>query len=297
MQGNITPIYEFPSGEQLPGNAIYATDGNYYGVSWQEVVGGRSGTGGYIYRVTPSGSLTKLYTLPSGTFNTYASNFVPVIEATDGNFYGVTTGGGATGWGSVYRLTPGGQYATLYSFTEGPGAWPQALIQASDGNLYAASLGHRSGGQISRISTAGEYTVMRNMNSTGDGGQCECLIVQGSDGVIYGTAQGGGAGGGTVFALDAGLPKPAPQALRFAPAAGPAGTEVLSGATTFCVRLLNSTARRPPPSIVAGPITSGPRCPRAPPPARSPWRRRVARSPPRPRSRWSKGENDGLDTS
>ncbi|MGO4879738.1 MAG: IPT/TIG domain-containing protein [Bryobacteraceae bacterium] len=226
MQGNITPIYEFPSGEQLPGNAIYATDGNYYGVSWQEVVGGRSGTGGYIYRVTPSGSLTKLYTLPSGTFNTYASNFVPVIEATDGNFYGVTTGGGATGWGSVYRLTPGGQYATLYSFTEGPGAWPQALIQASDGNLYAASLGHRSGGQISRISTAGEYTVMRNMNSTGDGGQCECLIVQGSDGVIYGTAQGGGAGGGTVFALDAGLPKPAPQALRFAPAAGPAGTEV-----------------------------------------------------------------------
>jgi uncharacterized repeat protein (TIGR03803 family) len=61
----------------------------------------------------------------------------------------------------------------------------------------------------------------------GIAGQCPCHMIQGSDGVIYGTALNGGeGGGGTIFALDAKLPKPAPQALHFQPARGAAGTEV-----------------------------------------------------------------------
>lgn len=224
LQGNVTPIYRFAGGERLPGDAVtYASDGNYYGVSWQQVVGGTSGSGGYIYRATPQGSLTKLYTLPAGTFSSYGSNFVPILQATDGNFYGVTTSGG-NGYGSVYQLTPSGQYTTLYSFAKGSSSFPQSLIQASDGNLYSASLGYHLGGEISRISTSGQYTPMHYMG--GNDGQCQCLIIQGSDGVIYGTAIQGGGAGGTVFALNAGLPKPAPQALEFGPQHGPAGTRV-----------------------------------------------------------------------
>ncbi|MGO4879238.1 MAG: choice-of-anchor tandem repeat GloVer-containing protein [Bryobacteraceae bacterium] len=222
-QGNVTPIYQFPGGEELPSNAIYATDGNYYGVSWQEHLGGSTGSGGYVYRVTPAGVLTKLYTLPSGTFSSYGSNFVPILKGTDGNFYGVTTAGG-NGYGSVYQLTPSGQFTTLYTFTKGSASFPQSLIQASDGNLYSASLGYHLGGEISRISTSGQYTPMHYMG--GNDGQCQCLIVQGSDGVIYGTAIQGGGAGGTVFALNAGLPKPVPQALEFGPQQGLAGTRV-----------------------------------------------------------------------
>jgi uncharacterized repeat protein (TIGR03803 family) len=224
LNGDLTPIYQFPSGEVLPNNAIYATDGNYYGAAWIEHSGGTTGTSGYIYRVTPSGALTKLYTLPSGTFTTNASNFVPILQGSDGNLYGATTAGGANGYGSVYRLTLDGQYTTLYSFAKGPSSYPQSLIQASDGNLFAATLGYSYTGQISRVTTSGQYTPLHQM--TGSSGQCECLIIQGSDGIIYGTAIQGGGAGGTVFALDAGLPKPAPKALSFSPAEAAAGTRV-----------------------------------------------------------------------
>jgi len=169
LQGNIAPIYQFPAGEQLPNNAILGADGNYYGVSWQRYVG--DGTAGYIYQVTPSGTLTKLYSYASGTFNSY-SNFVQIVQGTDGNLYGVTTGGGANGYGSVYHLTPAGQYTTLYSFTKGIGAYPQSLIQASDGNLYVASEGVNFGnaGQISRVSTSGQYSAIHAM--IGASGTC-----------------------------------------------------------------------------------------------------------------------------
>jgi uncharacterized repeat protein (TIGR03803 family) len=223
LQGNITPIYQFPHGEQLPNNVIYGSDGNYYGAAWQRYDGGSTNTAGYVYQVTPSGTLTKLYNLPPGTFASL-SNFVPILQATDGNFYSVTTQGGANGFGSVYQLTPGGQFTTIYSFTGGQSAYPEALIQASDGNLYAASLGNGYG-QISRITTAGQYTLLHTM--AGASGSCVCLIIQGSDGVIYGTAGNNGPqGGGDVFALNLGLPKPAPQALSFTPAAGAAGKQV-----------------------------------------------------------------------
>ena len=69
--------------------------------------------------------------------------------------------------------------------------------------------------------------MLHSMNP-GTDGICNCYLVQGSDGVIYGTSTAGGVhGGGTMFALDAGLPKPKPQALQFSPLSGPVGTQVL----------------------------------------------------------------------
>ena len=41
----------------------------------------------------------------------------PVIQATDGNFYGTTFNGGAYDKGAVFKLTPTGTLTTLYSFT------------------------------------------------------------------------------------------------------------------------------------------------------------------------------------
>jgi len=60
-----------------------------------------------------------------------------------------------------------------------------------------------------------------------DDGVCPCWLMQASDGILYGTAvAGGGSGTGTVFALDARLPKPAPRALSFTPRSGAAGRQV-----------------------------------------------------------------------
>jgi len=46
-----------------------------------------------------------------------ASTHGPLALADDGNFYGSTVSGGASGSGSVYRISPTGQYALLHSFT------------------------------------------------------------------------------------------------------------------------------------------------------------------------------------
>ena len=57
----------------------------------------------------------------------------PLIQATDGNFYGTTTGI----LGAVFRMTRAGVVTVLHTFTGGTtdGASPQApLIQATDGN-------------------------------------------------------------------------------------------------------------------------------------------------------------------
>jgi uncharacterized repeat protein (TIGR03803 family) len=224
LTGNVNPIYQFPSGDIANNNIIYASDGNYYGTAWHGV--GVGGSASYVYRVTPSGRKTTVAKLPDNSIRGAGALFVPIIQASDGNFYGATAIAGANNYGSVYKLTPSGQYTTIYSFAKGSGAYPQALIQASDGNLYAASQGSgNNGGELSRITTSGQYTLLYRMNAYS--GQCPCQIIQGSDGIIYGTTiNGGPGGGGAVFALDAGLPKPAPQALQFHPKSGASGTEV-----------------------------------------------------------------------
>ncbi|HUE03636.1 MAG TPA: choice-of-anchor tandem repeat GloVer-containing protein [Bryobacteraceae bacterium] len=210
------PIYTFPSREVLPLTALYASDGNYYGVSYL------NDGSGYVYRVTPSGSFSQLLSFPPGAFVGNPS-FVPLLQASDGYLYGATPNGGANKTGIIYKLTLAGEYTLLYTFPKGLNYNPTNLIQASDGNLYGATFGLNGFAQLFRITTSGQYTLLVQLTSLG----CLCLLTQGSDGIIYGTAQAGGAvGAGAVFALDAGLPKPAPQPLQFVPPNGPVGTRV-----------------------------------------------------------------------
>ena len=75
------------------------------------------------------------------------------------------------------------------------------------------------------MTKSGKYTLLYIMN--GVVGSPPCWLVQGSDGIIYGIAHAGGTtGAGTVFALDAGLAKPAPEAQHFHPQSGAVGTQV-----------------------------------------------------------------------
>jgi uncharacterized repeat protein (TIGR03803 family) len=66
-----------------------------------------------------------------------------LIQATDGNLYGVTGFGGSQNYGSIFKMTLAGSFSTLYSFYENGGAdaiMPSDLIQATDGNLYGVSV-------------------------------------------------------------------------------------------------------------------------------------------------------------
>ena len=70
--------------------------------------------------------------------------FVALIQATDGNFYGTTAFGGASGCtycGTVFQMRPDGTVTILHAFTGIPdGESPRAaLIRGTDGNLYGTT--------------------------------------------------------------------------------------------------------------------------------------------------------------
>lgn len=221
--GTVTPVYRFPSGE-VPLSPVYASDGNYYGVSWANT--GPQAGAGYVFRITPAGAPARVASLPSGAFGSGHSG--AFFQGADGNFYGTTPGGGATGGGTLYQVTPAGHYSLIYSFGKGVDSRPGTTFQASDGNFYGVTrgaTGPASYGEIFQITQSGQYTGLHLMK--GDDGVCPCWLMQGSDGVLYGTAVTGGKSGiGTVFALDAGLPKPAPRALSFTPQSAAVGQQV-----------------------------------------------------------------------
>src|SRR5262249_42620799 len=76
-----------------------------------------------------------------------SSPYGAVIQASDGSFYGTTGAGGASGFGTVFRIvvdpiTRQATLTTLHTFTGIDGANPRAsLIQANDGTFYGTAFG------------------------------------------------------------------------------------------------------------------------------------------------------------
>jgi uncharacterized repeat protein (TIGR03803 family) len=132
-----------------------------------------------------------------------------------GVLYGTTGGGGTSGNGTVYSLTPpvspGGHWtpATLYSFPGGSGGGNPAasLLVAKNGVLFGTTTGGSSGfGTVFAlkppISPGGSWTevVLHSFSGSDGASPAQRLIFGG--GVFYGTTQDGGtAGFGTVFSL------------------------------------------------------------------------------------------------
>ena len=200
------------------GRLVQGSDGNFYGTTtW----GGIRSDGGTIFKITPSGTLTTLYTFctqsgcPDG-MNPEST----LVQGADGNFYGTAFGGGGSGnQGTVFKVTPTGTLTTLYRFCPQPpgcpdGAGPrEGLVLASDGNFYGTTLyGGGSGncsagcGTVFRITPDGELTTLYRFDSS-DGADPDTVLVQASDGNFYGATYFGGAnndcGGtcGTVFRI------------------------------------------------------------------------------------------------
>jgi hypothetical protein len=211
LRGAVAPVYQFPVSYAPIGAPIYASDGNYYGISSNGY-----GPDSYLFRLTPSGTLTKVYNFPSNAFKG-AGGDLPLFQASDGNLYSLIPNGGANANGLIYKLTLSGQYTPVYTFPAGKSGWPSTLIEGSDGNLYGAT-SFENPGILFQVTTSGQYRPLYTIG--GRLGLCQCWLTQGSDGQIYGTA------GYSIYALNLGLPKPAPRAARFDPKSGAVGTKV-----------------------------------------------------------------------
>jgi uncharacterized repeat protein (TIGR03803 family) len=204
LTGTLTTLHSFDSTDgDAPRALVRATDGNFYGTATQ---GGTKG-GGTVFKITPSGKLTALYNFCSQSGCTDGANPIAgLVQATDGNFYGTATQGGANGYGTVFKITPSGKLTTLDSF--GPYGFPEAtLVLATDGNFYGttSSGGAAGDGTIFKITPSGKLTTLHTFDGT-DGEFTAAALVQDTNGKFYGTAPGGGANGdGTVFSLSVGL--------------------------------------------------------------------------------------------
>lgn len=194
--GNLALLYSFTSpGPAYPeAGLILGNDGNFYGTTSGVASTLPNDCCGTIFKLTPSGVLTTLYTFPTAG-GAYPA--APLVQGTDGNFYGTTTG-------TVFQITPAGALSTLHSFcTSGPpcsdGTYPNALIQGADGNYYGTTqiYGANNGGTVFQITSAGVLTTLYSfcaLANCADGTTPRAGLVQGSDGNFYGTTYSGGSG-------------------------------------------------------------------------------------------------------
>jgi len=190
-----------------PNTLVEATNGNFYGTN---DAGGNASGAGTFFELTPSGSLTTLYTFCSQSGCVDGGSPFGLIQATDGSFYGTSGFGGANGAGTVFKITPSGTLTTLYNFcSQGgsactDGGSPFApLIQGTNGDFYgtttyrgngAACLPFQSCGTIFEITPSGTLTTLYNFcfqtNCT-DGSFPTFALVQATDGNFYGSTGGG----------------------------------------------------------------------------------------------------------
>jgi uncharacterized repeat protein (TIGR03803 family) len=183
-----------PSGVLLEGS-----DGNFYGTTEYGGINGSVSSdnfigNGTVFKITPTGEETVLYSFAGGSAD--GANPQVLIQGSDGNFYGVTSNGGANNVGTVFKLTPEGVETILYSFVAGNGPEnPAALIQASDGDFYGTSprSGQYGSGQIFKVTPKGVLTLLYTFGATAfDGAIPVGQLVQGSDGNFYGVTESGG---------------------------------------------------------------------------------------------------------
>ena len=192
---------------------ILGNDGNFYGTT---AAGGPSllspcygsvPSCGTVYKMTTSGKATYLYDFVQSSG---AGPVGPLVQGTDGNFYGTTAyGGDANGDGVVFKVTSSGKYTNLHAFNGTDGKTPTAgLVQASDGNLYGVTSGGGANGigTLFKVTTAGVFTKLIDFTTT-DGSTPQITLVQHTNGILYGEAElGGKFGVGTFYSYNATLP-------------------------------------------------------------------------------------------
>ncbi|HSY90322.1 MAG TPA: choice-of-anchor D domain-containing protein [Candidatus Binatus sp.] len=256
--GTLTTLYSFcaigsdcTDGAQPGAGVIVGSDGNFYGTTigggiagTYDECGGANNLGGApaiftcgtVFKLTPNGGLTTLYTFcsPSNVVNGNSCGDgsnpeAALIQDGEGNFYGTTTRGGTgAGTGTIFKLSPvpaggcppganpGNGYCetVIYSTCDqnGCGWGPGSLIQGIDGNFYGA-MGAGFGvpgddGTLFKITpstdvltTLFDFCTSGTTCPAGDGAE-PLGVIQGSDGNLYGTTYlygNTGGVGGAVF--------------------------------------------------------------------------------------------------
>jgi uncharacterized repeat protein (TIGR03803 family) len=207
--GTFTVLHAFTGGQDGANPAaglIQATDGDLYGTASSGTAGLKSGT---VFKMTLSGAFTVLHAFTGGPGG--ATPEASLLQATDGNFYGVTSLGGDGCCGTIFKMNANGAVTILHAFNGVDGSFPfAALMQATDGDFYGTTDNGGTGnaGTIFRMTPAGIVTALFSFTFGANGSTPQAGLLQAADGNLYGTAASGGFSFGVVFRLVLGPPPP-----------------------------------------------------------------------------------------
>jgi uncharacterized repeat protein (TIGR03803 family) len=195
--GNFSVLYSFTGlsdGGVPDGGVVLDSAGRIYGTT---IYGGAGG--GVIFRIDTAGAYSVLHTF-QGSDGEYP--FAGVTLDRGGNVYGTCEAGGPEGWGTIYKLTPAGDFSVVFAFEEGPagsGSPMGGVAVDKAGNLYGALTagpGYPGGppgsyGQVYEIDTSGTETVLYSFTGGADGADTVAspVALDGS-GHLYGVATG-----------------------------------------------------------------------------------------------------------
>jgi uncharacterized repeat protein (TIGR03803 family) len=215
--GAFTTLFQFGGGNGCHPVAplVLGTDGDFYGTTG---FGGDRGGDGVIFKIAPKVGFTVLYAF-DGVHG--SRPYAPLVQGSDGNFYGTTVAGGGWSGGVVFQITPTGTLTVLHDFDPTDGSNTYAgLVQATDGNFYgAAQYGGSSFcfdygcGTLFQVTPAGSYSVLYNFDDI-TGSWPTAAPLQHTNGLLYGDTPYGGTGvscsgnscWGVFYSLDASLP-------------------------------------------------------------------------------------------
>jgi uncharacterized repeat protein (TIGR03803 family) len=196
--GKITTLHSFngcSEGSNVYTPLVQGFDGNFYGTASD----GGCEVFGTVYKITPSGTLTVIYTFPGTSGLAYPQ---AITLGTDGNFYG-TTLGATGGYGAVFKVTPQGKLTVLHTFTDFGQTPKGMIIQANDGNFYGTTEkgGVNGFGAVYRMTPAGGFTILHSFSETDAMGLFPVAgLVQATDGKFYGVS-GSNTSSGVVFQI------------------------------------------------------------------------------------------------
>jgi uncharacterized repeat protein (TIGR03803 family) len=188
---------------------VQGFDGNFYGAS---ELGGANNKGA-IYKVTPDGVVTVVYSFCAQLRCTDGVGPGGLILGKDGNFYGSTDAGGTVdknhgGDGTFFKITPAGVLTTLSNFCRascGEGSFPSPVLQARNGSFYGTTIdgGTHNQGTVFKMTAQGAVNTVYSfcsVSNCGDGVSPGSLL-QATDGSFYGTTSFAGPFRGTLFKL------------------------------------------------------------------------------------------------
>jgi uncharacterized repeat protein (TIGR03803 family) len=180
-------------------------DGNLYGTTLNGGANACSTQGethdcGTVFKVTPAGTETVLYSFGHSISDAIAP-MGAFFLAKDGNFYGTTVSGGGGqcfqtfGCGTVYRITPTGQFTIIYAFgsqgDRSDGYGPNSLIQGRDGNFYGTTAngganGADGNGTAFMLTPSGTKTILYSFGPYPKQPTVPAELIQAADGSFYG---------------------------------------------------------------------------------------------------------------